>query len=402
VSNTSTLAKESVKGLGPSAYLVTVLPSAVFVLTLFALFSSQLYPWANPAPGHAAPGPAAVVETARQLGPAGGAVLLLTVLVVAVLLRPFQVTLVQILEGYWSHRSRGIVQGFAIERHRRRLSRFGARKDPYERGAELPDLAEVAAYGRRQHRADRLRNRSTAVLDRYPRDPELVMPTLLGNVLRRAESTAGERYGLGTVVTYPRLYPHLSARLDAEVSEQVDVLDTTATFTLLLWTISAIAAPLLLRHDGWSLLPLVLAALARVTYLGAQSAASRYGTLLCAAYDLHRFDLLRSLRFPLPLNPSQELAGNQWLTQLLTEEIGPAEAPSPVLGWRYRHSETDSARKSALEKATTDAPPADETAKSEKGTHSDEESVLSDEPDRDARSPVDEDDLSTEAHDVDD
>jgi len=80
MSDASTLAKESVKGLGVGAYLVTVLPSAVLVLTVFGLLSSRLYPWAENPSGQAAPGPAAVVETARKLGPAGGAVLLLAVL----------------------------------------------------------------------------------------------------------------------------------------------------------------------------------------------------------------------------------------------------------------------------------------------------------------------------------
>lgn len=60
------------------------------------------------------------------------------------------------------------------------------------------------------------------------------MPTELGNVLRRAERTAGERYGLDTVHTYPRLYPHLSKQLDKEIGQQLDLVDTGASIAVAL------------------------------------------------------------------------------------------------------------------------------------------------------------------------
>lgn len=335
MSDASALAKESAKSLGAGAYLVTVLPSAVLVLTVFALFTSDLYPWERPTAADPAPGPEAVVASARGLGVAGGIVLLVTVLVVAVLLRPFQVTLVQVLEGYWSHRGPGLVETLAIEHHQRRRSRFSARLHPNRRLAAGRTFSEVAAASRRTQRADRMRDRAAAVVGGYPRDPAVVMPTLLGNVLRRAETTAGERYGLGTVVTYPRLYPHLSPRLDAEVNEQLDVLDTTATFTLLLWALTAATAPLLLRFDGWSLVPAGLGVLAVLTYRGSRIAADRYGMLLATAYDLHRFEMVQTLRRPLPVDPQLEREANEQLTALLQDKVGSAELSDA--GWRYAH-----------------------------------------------------------------
>jgi hypothetical protein len=336
MSDASSLAKESVKGLGAGAYLVTALPSVVLVLAVFALAASGLYPWDEP-PDKVTAGAAAVVYTAQHLLLGGAAVLLLVVLVVAVLLRPFQVSMVQLLEGYWWNRGGGVTESLAVERHFRRMSRFRARKTPNERLAPSPTFADLATFDRRQRAVERMKARAAAGLEDYPRDPAALMPTLLGNVLRRAETTAGERYGLGTVVTYPRLYPHLSSRLDNEVSEQVDVLDTTATFTLLLWALAALASPLLLRVDPWSLTPVVLAALGGVTYRGARAAARRYGTLLATAYDLHRFDMLAALRLKLPEDVQEEMAGNKWLTTVLADDVILAEMAQLPPGWLYRH-----------------------------------------------------------------
>jgi hypothetical protein len=88
--------KETVTRLGPGAYLVNIVPSVVLVAVTWALFSSQLLPWAAPNP---AAGAAAVLRAAQGLGVAGGILLLVAVVMVAILLRPFQISAVQILEG---------------------------------------------------------------------------------------------------------------------------------------------------------------------------------------------------------------------------------------------------------------------------------------------------------------
>jgi hypothetical protein len=330
MSEVSSLARESVKSLGAGAYLVTVLPGAVLVLGIFALVSSDLYPWMNHQSASPPPGPAAVVASVQDLHASGTAVLVLTVLTVAVLLRPFQITMVQLLEGYWSGRGRGVFIGLAVERHQRRRAHFTARSRPYRTTARGNRFNQAAAYSRRMNREDRMQERALDALESYPAHLEHTMPTLLGNVLRRAETTAGERYGLATVATYPRLYPYLSQRLDAEISEQVDGLDTTATFTLLLWTLAVVAAPLIYRLDLWGLVPAVLAVLAGLAYRGARIAAARYGTLLATAYDLHRFDLVRGLRLPLPADVKSERTDNERLSERLAGRARP--------GWRYDHA----------------------------------------------------------------
>lgn len=328
MSGVGQLTSESVKGLGPGAHLVTVLPSAVLVLSGFALVSSRLYPWSGSAAAGVAAGPESVLHATRGLGAAGAALLALSVLVTAVLLRPFQISMVQLLEGYWPLRGRGMVDALAKERHVRRRSRFALRRDPLVFGPSHTDFGVVAAYARRLHRAGRMRARSRRMTGTYlPErredlaEPTLVMPTLLGNLLRRAELSAGDRYGLETVVTYPRLYPHLSEPLDREISSHLNGIDTAGAFTVVFIAELVLTLPLVWRLDGWSLVPVVLAALAVVPYRGALVVAERYGHLLATAYDLHRFDMLTAMHLRLPRTPDEERRRNGALTQFWSGEV---------------------------------------------------------------------------------
>ncbi len=50
--------------------------------------------------------------------------------------------------------------------------------------------------------------------------PELLRPTLPGNVLAAVESRAGEPYGLDAVVAWPRLYPLLGEGVKAVVDDR--------------------------------------------------------------------------------------------------------------------------------------------------------------------------------------
>jgi hypothetical protein len=322
----------------------------VLVLTGFAFVASRLYPWASPIEEDGRtipPGPSSVVHTVASLEVTGHVVLVMAVLILGVLLRPFQISLVQVLEGYWSSRGiRGALAALGSERHVRQRSRHALRLGaPKRTGPRDTSFEEVAAYSRRRGRAERLESRAQAVTDRYvsevKEDPErgpitLLMPTLLGNVLRRSELTAGERYGLTTVITYPRLYPHLSEHLRREIASHLDAIDTSAAFTVVLAAQAVLAMPLIARLDGWSLLPAALLLLAIVPYRGAIVAASRHGVLLATAYDLHRFDMLASMHMPLPRDRHQERIQNERLSIFLTN----GEDATRGTYWTYRHDPT--------------------------------------------------------------
>ncbi len=209
------LVKESVKGLGAGAYLVNALPSAVLVLGCLALVESRLYPWMHPMMTHAGKaipvGPSSIAASIDGLGVSGGIVLALAVLISTVVLRPFQISMVQLLEGYWSDRFwLAPVEAIAIERHARRYSLNRARELGLQQLQVQPEFGEVVAQARRESREARRVSEAQQILDQYPVTVDSMMPTMLGNILRRAETTAGERYGLETVLTFPRLHPYLS------------------------------------------------------------------------------------------------------------------------------------------------------------------------------------------------
>lgn len=340
MSDLTALSKESVKSLGAGAYLVNALPGAVLVLSLAALVEARILPWSQPLIRDGrpvAPGLPSVVEAVRVNGVAGGVVLLLGIIVVAVLLRPFQIRIVQLLEGYW--RRGGLLKAMAVERHVRQARMIEARKDlRFPQRPACADFRQVADHARDMHRASRIKDRAKEDSRLYPRKAEWILATRLGNILRRAETTAGERYGLKTVEVYPRLYPHLSPRLDAQINEQLNAIDVMATFVLVFGVETVACAALLQRLDWWSTIPLVFAGLAGLSYRGATTAAAHYGGLLITAFDLHRFDMLKAMRLPLPENGQDEYESNERLVDLLLEpsrEISPEERERFV----YEHPE---------------------------------------------------------------
>lgn len=351
MSETPKFAATTVEGLGRGAYLVTLLPSLVTVLTAFAFFASDLYPWAR-VPSEKGrpirPGFDAVLHTAHGLGGLGLALAGIAALCLSVLLRPFQIAFVQLLEGYWE----GVPFASApsallIEHHARRMSRGKALSGAQDLGNGDKKLAAVAEYARRKAGHKRDQELGRRLVGRYPNRTDELMPTILGNVLRRGETLAGERYGLATVETYPRLYPFLSEPVRTIIASQLDLLDTTAAFVVVLLFDVGLSAPLLWRWDWWSWMPFGFVALALLANLGAVRAARRYSLSLQTAFDLHRFDMLAGLRRKVPLNAEEELAQNQQLTDFFVgDSIGflkdagaewqyshqPAEQPDPASG----------------------------------------------------------------------
>lgn len=104
MSETPKIAASTVEGLGRGAYLVTLLPSVVTVLTAFAFFASDLYPWASPVTDKGKPirpGFDAVLHAAHGLGGLGLTLAGIAALCLSVLLRPFQIAFVHPM-GTWA------------------------------------------------------------------------------------------------------------------------------------------------------------------------------------------------------------------------------------------------------------------------------------------------------------
>jgi hypothetical protein len=228
------------------------------------------------------------------------------VLIVSVILHPFQFSLIRLLEGYWDTtrfgRAIGVL-GKAFHRRRRQRLEQAVLMEP-ETPAEMERLQEAAER-----------------LGHYPGEDRL-LPTKLGNTLRAAEDEAGARYGLPTVATLPRLYPCLSDHFAAVYVDRRNQLDVAVRFCVVLVIATVIAFGLLVPNGGlWLLLPLLTALLAWTSYQGAVSAAAAYGQALFVAFDLHRFDMLEALHYPLPANLEDELNFNKGLADFFLNGV---------------------------------------------------------------------------------
>jgi len=238
---------------------------------------------------NADPGVVSVVQSAREITTPVLVLLVLTAFLLAVLLRPFQISAVQLLEGYWRNRwGLRLLEPFAVETQIRKLDAAEPWIKHTASGPKNSGFGELATAIRAKGHLDRRAARARRLRDKYPLDRWTFLPTRLGNILRRGETTAGERYGLETMVVYPRLYPHLSTSVHGSVSTRLDLIDATCTFTILFAVQALLALPLVWRVDWWSLLPAAYLLLALVAYRGARSVAERFNETLYVAFHLHR------------------------------------------------------------------------------------------------------------------
>ncbi|GAA3769335.1 hypothetical protein [Streptomyces chiangmaiensis] len=180
--------------------------------------------------------------------------------VLGLLLQPFQVRAVRVLEGYWDRWP--LTAGLAGMLTRVQRKRWQA----------LRRRAEAATGG---DRARRVRADARRRLATHP-PVDLLLPTALGNALRAGELSAGERYGLTTLTSWPRIYLQVSDRMAEVLRCTRDALDTAVNlcWSFLLLTGAGCAA----LYDEPSARWLCGAGpvLAAVAYKGAVTAAQAY------------------------------------------------------------------------------------------------------------------------------
>ncbi|MEU0644704.1 hypothetical protein [Streptomyces umbrinus] len=278
-----------------------------------------------------------------------------------VILRPFEAALVQLLEGYWTRPSPlAPLRAAATERHRRRRNRAIATIEWAKQNADtsasqptgalpLHTLAQEAkATARRQRRvsqAQRLRSRYPTEVrtilqadkTKLDKNGEL-MATELGNALLRGERLSGDRYGLDIMSTYWRIYPFVSERLNSAVTQQLDLVAATASLCVSLGLCTLATLPLVLRLDVWCLLPLLPAVMAVLAYRGAVSAALALTDLLCAVFDLHRFELVKAFHYKLKENTSDFVKTNQRISLFLAQDSRRLDVHPSLASQRMDHS----------------------------------------------------------------
>ena len=301
--------------LGKYFQFVSIIPAAVVVGAVWFLIASGAP--ASP------PNPAQAVEAFLSIRLGGALALGAIVIVVGVLIHPFQFVATQLLEGYWGASAIGISlmkSRVALHRHRRadfskreNLSRLVAdeasrRVDPGGMSDRFEAIAQNAAIESQQF---------GAAAAAYPLGLYRVMPTRLGNVLRKYEDLAGRPYGLTSVV----LTPHL---MSLAPRDQVDYVDDArsdmdlAVRLVVSWLMVAVVSfAFLWTFGAWLLLPVLAYLMAWVSYRGAVAAAEEYGVALQVLFDLNHRILLEGFEQP---GPGLDLQRGQELSRLANRQ----------------------------------------------------------------------------------
>src|SRR5664280_2441693 len=154
----------------------------------------------------------------------------------------------------------------------------------------------------------------------FPEEAWRVMPTRLGNALRRHEDAAGRPYDVNAVGVMPHIALCAPPEHLAYLNDQRTLLDLSVRLCVVS-LLAAAAGFVLLARDGLSLL-LCLAPylLAYVFYRGSIVAANQYGTAVSPVVALNRFRLYEQLHMPIPEDAASERQANALLGRLLAGE----------------------------------------------------------------------------------
>lgn len=240
-------------------------------------------------------------------------------LVLSLLLQPFQLQIVRVLEGYWGDSTiADHLFWIGVEIQRRKLAALKRRRRLIKK-----DEANFSI-------AFRLNSR----IKGYPAEHRL-LPTTLGNALRSTEDLAGQRYGLKAVVVWPRLYPFIAEPLRAQIAHFRDQYSRGARLSVGFVTASFITAIVLLPNGGWwRLFPATGILLSWISYRSAVTAARLHGVVVMSAFDLYRLDLLKGLHVELPRTPREERVMNEAISAFFDQ---PEDLPGfPVARFDHR------------------------------------------------------------------
>lgn len=279
-----------------------------------------------------------------------------TAIVVGLLLHPFQYALTQLFEGYWgAGRLARALASSRILRHRQRAAALEAvaaetgqdwlRKAHRSRPSWVRAAYRGARneFAREQLALERLHapemdfliptyftsQATEKALLRYPMNHGRIMPTRLGNILRRHEDTIGSDLGLDAIAIAPFLSQVAPEKELSRVDDEGEQMDLALRLSVT-FLITTICYALALAPRGpWALVALAPYVLAYVTYRGACYAAENYMTAVAVMVHLNRFSLYTALHLGLPKDVDDE--------RRIAAQAMALIADAGVAGeWRYR------------------------------------------------------------------
>lgn len=220
----------------------------------------------------------------------------------AFVVQRFDLSVLRFLEGYWYPwlLPLRLLRRFLIWKELKRSERIS---DRWQQIKRIPSHCRTAEQRDEFVRLDWKQQH-------LPLEDQL-MPTRLGNLLRAAEAHSLERYGLDSIVCWPRLWLLLPEPVKKELQLARSDLDAAARvwFWCLLFTIWGIWV-------WWLALLGVLAAIFTY-YCWATVAAASYGELIKATFDVYRKLLYDGLRWDMPTDPCEERRVGKELTEYL-------------------------------------------------------------------------------------
>ena len=222
----------------------------------------------------------------------------------------FEPGVIRLLEGY--HWPKWLIEW----RRRRFRARYTHSADRFQELAPGIDHDTATPAEREEYVDADLR------LHGLPPNPDDLMPTQLGNILRAAERRIEAKYGLDPRICWARLWTLISKDARDDLSDSRAALDIGARSFLwgglfAVWTI----------WSWWAIL--VAAAALLASYAWMIKAADEYGELLESAYDVFRFALYKSLCLRLPADSAEEPAMGKLLTRFLWRGDVPATFTNP-------------------------------------------------------------------------
>lgn len=296
------------QAIGRYFSVISVIPSSLYVVFVYLLVASGS--WKH------SPDWSQAFTSFERIGIGGIGFLAFLSIALGLVIHPIQFSLVQFLEGYWGPAS----PAQSIRAHRilyyQRLCRE-LRRERVDAVAQLKSLPDQDVNGR-VVRAQLISRRAEAlrVRDYFPRKTDDIMPTRLGNMLRRYESQAGSQYGMNALQVVPHMLLTAPANHVDYVSDQRSQLDLAVRMTFISAAASATAMLFLWPYGLWILVAVIPYGLAYLSYRGSVVAAGHYGAALDTLINLDRFVLYEQLHLPLPDNTASERTANEQLQRL--------------------------------------------------------------------------------------
>lgn len=297
----------AVSKIGPYFTSISLIPAAGLTFTVYLLGRAE--PWT----GH--PNWHQVLDVSGDLSLSGALIGMVVTVILAMVLHPLQFAAVQTLEGYWGPNPAALrAADIRISHYAQRFTDLAKRRQkalsnlPRSMSGP-PTSTQLQWIWRRQE--------ATRALAEFPDEKYDLMPTRLGNILRRYERRAGQPYGIDVVV----VATHLGLLAPKEhldyLQDQRTQLDLAVRLTLTSAILTVITTLMFAPSGWWALLGLLPCLAAMAFYRGACVVAHHYGNALQTIVDLNRRQIYDRLDLPMPRSLAEERKQNENLDLML-------------------------------------------------------------------------------------